>query len=117
MSLFNGILGQVGSHADVGNLAAKLGIDETLAEKAIAALASAHQQPGDTVELAAERTGMPTATLAHLVEQIGGEGSLGEFARMIAANPDKVSAFFDRDGDGDALDDIAGFANGLFGRK
>ena len=38
MGIFDSILGQLGEHADVGNMAAKLGIDPATAEKAIAAL-------------------------------------------------------------------------------
>lgn len=117
MSMFDGILSQVGSQADIGNLAAKLGIDPAMAEKAVAALGQAHQQPGDTVTIASQQTGLSGAVLSQIVEQIGGEGSLGEFARMIQEDPSKISAFFDRDGDGSAIDDVADFANGLFGRK
>ncbi|PEQ13294.1 hypothetical protein B2G71_07610 [Novosphingobium sp. PC22D] len=117
MSIFDGILSQISGHSDIANLAEKLGIDKDMAEKAIAALGSAHQKQGDTVELAASSTGLSSVILRQIVEQIGGEGSLGEFARMIQDDPSKVSAFFDRDGDGSALDDAADFANGLFGKK
>lgn len=117
MSMLDGILSQAGSSADIANLAAKLGIDPVMAEKAVAALGTAHQQPGDTVESASRQTGLSAAVLAQIVEQIGGEGSLGEFARMIQDDPSKISAFFDRDGDGSAMDDVADFANGLFGKK
>lgn len=120
MSIFDTILKNVaGSPDDVVNVAAKLGIDPGMAEKAIAALGKAHGEPGDTIGTAAERTGLDAGTLGKLVEQIGGEGSLGEYARMVADNPQakSVLGMLDRDGDGNPLNDIAGMAGGLFGKK
>jgi len=49
MSILDGILGQIDGNIDVANMAAKLGIDESVAEKAIAALGQAHQESEDTV--------------------------------------------------------------------
>lgn len=95
-----------GAPDDVANLAERVGIDPAMAERAIAALGITHQQEGDTVELAAEQTGMDTNVLNQIVEHIGGEGSLTSFANMI-----------DRDGDGNPLDDIANMAKGLFNRS
>jgi len=86
-------------------------------EKAIAALGVAHQQPGDTVSLAAEKTGLGAGTLSQIIEQIGGEGSLTQFAGAIASDPSKIAALFDRDGDGNPLNDVMGMASGLFGKK
>lgn len=107
MSIFDTILkGLGGAPDDITNLAAKVGIDPAMAEKAIAALGHAHQMQGDTVEAASAATGLPAGTLNQIVEAIGGEGSLTEFANML-----------DRDGDGNPLNDIAGLAKGLFGKK
>ena len=107
MSIFDTVLkGLGGAPDDVANLAAKIGIDPAMAEKAIAALGHAHQMQGDTVESAAAATGLSTGTLNQIVEAIGGEGSLMSFANML-----------DRDGDGNPLNDIAGFAKGLFGKS
>lgn len=117
MGLFDGILGQVSEHADVGNLASKLGIDPGLAEKAIAALGVAHQQPGDTAQLAADRTGLDLATIQQIIGAIGGEGSLTALASQVAADPSRISAFFDKDGDGSAVDDLTDMARGLFGKS
>ncbi|BBC73750.1 conserved hypothetical protein [Altererythrobacter sp. B11] len=84
MSIFDDILRSLsGTPDDVVNLANKVGIEPATAEKAIAALAHAHQMEGDTVEAAAAKTGLPTGTLSQIVEQIGGEGSLMEFANML----------------------------------
>lgn len=105
MSIFDEVLKSVtGSPDDVTNLARSLGIDPKLAETAISALAKAHPMQGDTVELAAAKTGMDTAVLGQIVSAIGGEGSLGNFASML-----------DADGDGNPLNDIAGMAGKLFG--
>lgn len=122
MGIFDSILGQVGQHADVDNLASKLGIAPEMAEKAIAALGQSHAEPGDTIAGAAAKTGMDQGMLGKIVEQIGGEGSLGEYAKSLQDNPMAKSAFkwLDRDGDGNPLNDLGGIANmakGLFGKS
>ena len=107
MSLLDGILKKIGGAPDdVANLAEKIGIDPAMAEKAIAVLGQTHQMQGDTVELASAKTGLDTGVLSQIVEQIGGEGSLTNFASML-----------DQDGDGNPLDDIADMASGFFGKK
>lgn len=105
MSILDGILKNIGGAPDdVANLAAKIGIDPAMAEKAISALGMTHQMDGDTVTLAAEKTGMSPDILNQIVGAIGGEGSLSNFASMI-----------DRDGDGNPINDVLGMAKGLFG--
>lgn len=106
MDIFEAILGQVTDHPTVTNMATKLGIDPALAAKAVAALGEAHQMEGDTVELASVKTGLEAGVMKQIVEAIGGEGSLAQFASMI-----------DQDGDGNPLNDIAGFASKLFGKS
>ena len=119
MGIFDSIMGQVGEHADVGNLATKLGIPAEVAEKAIAALGQSHAEPGDTIEGAAAKTGLDTGMLSQIVTQIGGEGSLGQYAQMLQDNPAAkgLLGMLDRDGDGNPLNDLAGMAAGLFGKK
>lgn len=119
MGLFDGILGQVGQHADVGNLAAKLGIPEAMAEKAIAALGQSHTEPGDTIAGAAAKTGLDSGTLGQIVDQIGGEGSLAQYAQALQNNPQAASVmnWIDRDGDGNPVNDVLGMAKGLFGKS
>ena len=115
MSMLDGILKTIaGSPDDVVNLAAKVGIDPAMAEKAIAALGQAHPMQGDTVELASAKTGLDTGTLSQIVEQIGGEGSLTEFANAIKNDPGSIAHLLDRDGDGNPLNDVMGMAKGLF---
>ena len=106
MGLFDQILGAAHNHPTVKNMADKLGIDSATAEKAIASLAEAHHEDGDTVELAAGKTGIDAGILNQVREQIGGEGSLAQFAQIL-----------DADHDGNPLNDIAGFASKLFGKK
>ncbi|KQM17358.1 hypothetical protein [Novosphingobium sp. Leaf2] len=117
MGIFDGIISQVSGHPDVSNLAGKLGLDPAVAEKAIAALGIAHQQDGDTAQLASERSGLDVGTVQQIIQQIGGEGSLGQFASALAADPGKVASLFDKDGDGSVMDDLTGMAKGLFGKS
>lgn len=119
MSLFDSILGQVAGNVDVANLANKVGLDPATAEQAIAALSKAHVQDGDTVAMAAARTGLDSSILSQVVSQIGGEGSLGQVAQMIAQNPQAAGLLgaLNRDGDGNPLNDMAGLAKGLFGNN
>ncbi|MXP29161.1 hypothetical protein GRI58_10045 [Porphyrobacter algicida] len=106
MSLFDRLLNAAHDHPTLTNMADKLGIDPKQAEQAIAALGAAHHEDGDTVQLAASKTGLDAGVLQQVVEQIGGEGSLTKFIQIL-----------DSDHDGNPFDDIAGFASGLFGKK
>ena len=118
MSILDSIFSQFGQNVDVANMAAKLGIDQSVAEKAIAALGQSHVEPGDTVAGAAAKTGLDTGVLSQIVDQIGGEGSLGEFANILKNNPQAsgILASLDKDGDGNPLDDLADMAKGLFNK-
>ena len=107
MSILDGILKNIGGAPDdVANLAEKVGMDPALVEKAIGVLGQTHQMQGDTVELASAKTGIDAASLSKIVEHIGGEGSLTNFASML-----------DLDGDGSVMDDITGLAGKFFGKK
>lgn len=107
MSILDGILKNIGGAPDdVVNLAAKVGLDPALVEKAIAALGQTHQMEGDTVDLAAAKTGLDASALTQIVQQIGGEGSLTKFANML-----------DFDGDGSPINDVMGMAGKFFGKK
>jgi hypothetical protein len=123
MSILDEVLkGIAGSPDDVVNLAEKVGISPAMAERAIAALGQSHQMQGDTVELAAAQTGLEPSVLTNIVGQIGGEGSLTNFASMLENHPQAKGLLdmVDRDGDGNPLNDLGGLANmakGLFGRS
>jgi hypothetical protein len=117
MGIFDSILGSVGG-TDLENLAAKVGIDPAMAEKAVAALGAAHAQEGDTVETAAAHTGLDASVLSQIVTHIGGESSLGKYAQIVQDNPQIMSgitSMLDRDGDGNPVNDVLGMAKGLFG--
>ncbi len=106
MGLVESVLRQVGGERRVTNRAERVGSEPERAATAVAALGEANQDPGDTIEGASAKTGMDTQLLEQIRDAIGGEGSLAKFASML-----------DLDGDGNPLDDIAGMASGLFGKK
>ncbi len=106
MSIFDQISGAVHNHPTVKNMADKLGIDQETAEKAIASLTEGHQAEGDTLTVAADKSGIDKGILSKVMEQVGGESSLTGFMQML-----------DKDHDGNPLNDIAGMAGGLFGKK
>ena len=85
MGILDGLLGQLGGNFDVANLATKVGLSQEQVEMAMTALGQAHTAPGDTVEMAAENTGLAPDVLQQIVGQIGGEGSLGRFAEMLGS--------------------------------
>ncbi|OCC24661.1 hypothetical protein MB02_04035 [Croceicoccus estronivorus] len=76
-----------------------------------------HQTGGDTVELVAAKTGLDTGTFSSIVQQIGGEGFLRQFAEAIKNDPSSLIGLLDRDGDGNPMDDLADMAKGQFGKK
>ena len=120
MSMLDGILKQVaGSPDTVADLAAKVGVDPGMAEKAIAALGASHPADGDTMEMAAQKTGLDIGSLGSIVQGLGGENALGDLAGRMQgdSNLGGIMSMLDRDGDGNPLDDIADMASGLFGKK
>ena len=121
MSILDGLMKQVaGSPDTVASLAKQVGLDPAMVEKAVAALAQSQPEPGDTVELAAQKTGFDPGALSGIVAQMGGEGALGDLASKLGSGEGGLAGvmkMLDRDGDGNPLDDIAGLASGLFGKK
>lgn len=119
MSILDGILGQVTGNATVTNLAAKVGLSPEHVESAIQALAKYHPMEGDTAEGAAAATGLPTDKLQEIIGQIGGEGSLGNFANLLQKDGAMggLLGALDKDGDGNPLNDLTGLASGFFGKK
>lgn len=113
MGLLDGILGNLAGAAggaaasgiDIGSIAGQLGLSEDQVRAATAALGQAHAAPGDTISTASAATGLSTENLQAIVAQLGGENALAQIANLV-----------DRDGDGNPLDDLAGFAGKLFGR-
>lgn len=117
MGIFDTILAQAG-HADIGDLAGKLGVPPELAEKAIAALGQSHAEAGDTISAAAAKTGFDAGMLSQVVEQIGGAGALDQYSQALQNNPQLSGVFkwLDQDGDGNPMDDLMGAVGKLFGR-
>lgn len=119
MSLLDSLLGQLGGNIDIAGIAQKVGLDPATAQTAIAALSQAHGQDGDTVETAAAQSGIDSGTLNQVVGALGGESGLGQVAQMLQSNPQILSTMtglLDRDGDGNAMNDVLGFAKGLFSK-
>ena len=120
MSMLDSVLKQVsGSPDTVASLAEQVGLDSSMVEKAVAALGQSHPESGDTVELAAQKTGIDAGALGGIVSQLGGENALGELSGLMDGNVEMadVAKLLDRDGDGNPLNDVMGMAKGLFGKK
>ena len=121
MSILDGIMQQVaGSPDTVSALAEKVGVDPAMAAKAVAALSQSHGEDGDTVELAAQKTGFDMTALSGIVAQLGGENALGDIASGLQGQEgglEGIMGMLDQDGDGSPLDDIAGMASSFFGKK
>lgn len=120
MSILDSILTQVsGSPDTVAAIAEKVGIDPAMAEKAVAALGQSHAEDGDTVELAAGKTGLDSSTMGSIMEQMGGEGALGDLAGKMGGDSKLagIASMLDRDGDGNPLNDVMGMASSLFGKN
>lgn len=136
MSLFDGIAGSLGTQA-AQLIAAKMGIDPSLAATAIGALTQNHPIPGDTIRQSADQTGLSPDLLNQVLGQIGGEGGLGALVGALgggaqgqqqqASAPEGglggilsglgglggIASMLDRDGDGNPLNDLAG----MLGKK
>lgn len=119
MGMLDGILGQLGSQIDIAAIAQQVGVDPAMAEKAVAALGQSHAEPGDTLAGAAAKTGLDIGQIGQIAQQLGGEGALEKLSGLLNDNPQAASILnmLDRDGDGNPLDDIAGMASSLFGKK
>lgn len=83
MSMLDGLIGQIGEHVDVANLAAKVGLSPEHVQSAIGQLAHFHTQAGDTAEGAASATGLPLDKIQEIITHIGGEGAVAKFADML----------------------------------
>jgi hypothetical protein len=115
MSLFDSLLGQLGSNVDVGSIAQKFGVDPETAQTAIAALGQAHQEPGDTVETAAASTGIDPSVLSGIAQQLGGEGALGQIAQHLSDNPQMLQSVMGMFGSGQQGEGAQGGLGGLLG--
>ena len=136
MGMFDGIVGSLETQAAEA-IAAKMGIDPSLAATAIGALTKNHSIPGNTVQQSAEQTGISPDVLSQVLGHIGGEGGLGALVGALgggaaqqgdaSAPPEGglggilaglggmsgIASMLDRDGDGNPLNDLVG----MLGKK
>ena len=86
MGIFDSVMDGLQQQA-AGAIAAKLGIDPSMAQSAIEALTKNHAGSGNTVEQSAQQTGISPDILTQIVSQVGGTGGLGgataRFATLI----------------------------------
>ena len=136
MGIFDSVIQGLETQA-ASAVAAKLGLDPSMAQAAIGALTQAHGQPGDTVGQAAQQSGLSPDILSQVMNQCGGVGGLGALAGALTGaggpvqDPSQPQAqapaggglggilsslgglsgaasMLDRDGDGNPLNDLAG---------
>ena len=106
MSFLDSILGQLGNNPTVDGIAAKVGLTPDQVEMAVQALGQQTQQPGDTVQGAADQTGLPQDKLQQVLGHLGGEGGLGSIAGMLGGG-----------GEGGEGGGLGGMLGGLFGKE
>ena len=75
MTMLNEMLHTV-SGIDIDSLAGRVGLTPAQVESAVAALGRAEPEPGDTVEQAASKAGLPRDAVAEVMAAIGGEDGL-----------------------------------------
>lgn len=105
MSMFDGILD------NIDDVAAKLGLPADKAQAFADTVKSKLDSGGDQVAslaAAAKEHGISAEGLQSLA------GNLGEGAQDMLG---KAVSFFDKDGDGNVLDDLSGAVKGLFGKS
>ena len=109
MGLIDGLLAQLGGNFDIQNLATKIGLSPEQVEQGVHALGLAHQEPGDTAETAAAQTGLPVDKLQEMIDHIGGEGSLAQFASLLQGLQGQGQ-------EGGIAGALGGLASNLFGK-
>lgn len=116
MGLLDGLLGKAGG-IDLAALAGQVGLSvddlKTGGESMLGRLAQGGTDAGGAAAHAAAETGIDVAKLQALLPALAGQ--LGE--TDVNGIVGKLGGLLDRDGDGSPLNDIAGFAKGLFGKS
>jgi hypothetical protein len=115
MSILDTIMGAVGGSAGqaieqqvAGMIAQKMGIDPSMAQMAIGALMKNHAEPNDTVQAAAEQTGVAPDMMSQILGHIGGEGALGSLIGQVGGAQQQQ-------GGGGVGDMLGGLVGGLMG--
>lgn len=127
MSIFESLMGQGGS-IDLAAIAQQVGLSpeqvKTGGESILGKLAGGGVDAHAAAAGASAETGIDLsklqALLPVLAQQLGAADTAG-LAEKLGLTGDgvmgKIGHMLDRDGDGNPLDDLAGMAGGLFGRK
>ena len=85
MSILDATLARTSAKADtILDLSKELSMDAALVEKAVMVLAQTSISTGDTIELAAKRTGLPSETLTKISAAVGDETALSEIANALS---------------------------------
>jgi hypothetical protein len=119
MGLFDTLMGKAGS-IDLGALAQQVGLNEdevrSGGEALLSKLATGEHDADSATAAAAGETGIAPDKLQALLPALSSAfgGAEGGGLSGIGA---KLSGLLDRDGDGNPLNDITGFAKGLFGKS
>lgn len=112
MSIFDSLLSAAGSNVDISQIAERVGVDPATAQQAVAALAQAHTQDGDTLDNASAQTGLSPDMLSQIVGHLGGEGALGQIASTVSQNPQLLESVLGGQSGG-----IGGMLGGFLGRE
>jgi hypothetical protein len=129
MSLLDGLLGQA-KNIDLSALAGQLGLSpeelKTGGEAMLSKLAGGGVDAEGAAAHAAAETGIDLSKLQGLMPALASQFGEVDFNGIlskigIGGGADgilgKVGGMLDRDGDGNPINDIAGFAKGLFGKS
>ena len=113
MSILDTIMGAVGGSGGQateqlvsGLIAQKMGLDPAMVQSAVAALMQTHTQPIDTVQAAAEQTGVAPDVMSQIMAHIGGEGALGSLIGQVTGGAAPA---------GGVADALSGILGGLMG--
>jgi hypothetical protein len=114
MGIFDSVIQGLEQQA-AGAIAAKMGIDPSMAQAAIGALTQAHGQQGNTVATAAQNSGLSPDVLSQIVTQCGGAGGLGALAGALTGAGGPVQDPSDPQAQAPAGGGLGGILSGLGG--
>jgi hypothetical protein len=87
MGIFDSMLAEIDCELNAVAISEQLGIPVRKVEQAIAALAAAHSQQGNTVEAAAASSGLSRQQIAEIIDQLGGEVALDKLSGLLGKGP------------------------------
>ena len=83
MSMIEDAMRQFGGN-DLSGIAAKVGLSPEQVQSAVAALGRSQPEPGDTVQGAADKTGLPTDLVQQVLQHLGGEDALARITGALS---------------------------------